>query len=59
MTEHIDMRSLKERAFTLKDPSLRTLREVLIAQPDTMTKEEYLTKAGDWLRLLEIKEATK
>jgi len=56
MTEQIDMRPLKERALTLTDPSLRTIREVLISQPDTMSKEEYLAKAGDWLRLLEIKE---
>ena len=59
MTEQIDMRPLKNRAFTIKDPSLRTLREVLILQPDTMSKEEYLAKAGDWLRLMEIKEVTK
>lgn len=56
MTEQIDMRPLKERALTLTDPSLRTIREVLISQPDTMSKEEYRAKAGDWLRLLEIKE---
>ena len=56
MTEYIDMRSLKERAWTLKDPALKTIREVLISQPDTMSKEEYLAKAGDWLRLIEIKE---
>jgi hypothetical protein len=56
MTEQIDIRPLKERAFALTDPSLRTLREVLISQPDTMSKEEFLAKAGDWLRLMEIKE---
>lgn len=59
MTEHIDMRPLKERAFALKEPTLRTIREVLISQPDTMSKEEFLVKAGDWLRLMEIKEVTK
>ena len=56
MTEQIDMRPLKERALTLKDPSLRTIREMILSQPDTMSKEEFLVKAGDWLRLLEIKE---
>jgi hypothetical protein len=56
MTEQIDMRPLKERAFKLNDPSLRTFREMLLRQPDTMSKEEFLAKAGDWLRLLEIKE---
>lgn len=59
MTEQIDMRTLKNRAFALKDPTLRTFREVLISQPDTMSKEEFLAKAQDWLRLLEIKEVTK
>ena len=56
MTEQIDLRPLKERALSLKDPSLRTLKEMLLSQPDTMPMSEYLAKASDWLRLLEIKE---
>ncbi len=55
MTEQIDMRPLKEKAFSLKDPSLRAFREMVISQPDTLSRAEYLAKAGDWLRLLEIK----
>ncbi len=55
MTETIDMRPLKEKAFSLKDPSLQTIKEMLLSQPDTLSRDEYLAKAGDWLRLLEIK----
>lgn len=49
MNEKIDMRPLKEKALKIGGPFMR----VVVSQPDTMSREDYLTKAGDWLRLLE------
>lgn len=54
MTEKIDMRPLKERAMKIGG----TFMKVVVSQPDSMSMEEYLMKAGDWLRLLE-EEQTK
>jgi hypothetical protein len=55
MTDLVDLRPLKLKALKLKDP----VRTIILAQPDSMGKADYLLKAGDWLRLLEIKEEEK
>lgn len=55
MNDSVDLRPLKARALKIGGAYM----QVVISQPDTMSKEEYLTKAPDWLRLLEIKEEGK
>ena len=55
MSEQIDMRPLKAKAMKIGGPFMR----VMVSQPDTLSREEYLTKAGDWLTLLESQEAVK
>lgn len=52
MTEQIDMRPLKKKAMKIGGAFMM----VIASQPDTMSREDYLTKAGDWLTLLESQE---
>lgn len=46
--EKFDLRPLKTKAIKIGGP----FRDVVVSQPDTMTREEFLTKAPDWMRLL-------
>lgn len=50
MSEQIDIRPLKEKALSLEDP----LRTVVLSEPDSMPLDEYLAKAGTWLKLLKM-----
>ena len=52
MNDKVDLRPLKEKAMRIGGTFMR----VVVSQPDTMSLGEYLTKAGDWLRLLESEE---
>lgn len=54
MTEQIDMRPLKAKAMKIGGAFMK----VIVSQPDTMSREDYLTKAGDWLTLLESQETS-
>lgn len=53
MTDHIDLRPLKDRALKIGG----AFRDIIVSQPDTVSREEYLAKAPDWIRLLEMAEA--
>lgn len=55
MTELVDLRPLKERALKIGG----AFRDIVVSQPDTMETNEYLTKVGDWLRLLTMKDEEK
>ncbi|MHB8360849.1 MAG: hypothetical protein ACYDAO_00730 [Thermoplasmataceae archaeon] len=52
MNDSVDLRPLKLKALKLEDP----IKSIILSQPDQVSREEYLSKAGDWLRLLEIRE---
>lgn len=51
---HVDLRPLKERVLTLTGPELQVFRDMILSQPDELSKDEYIAKAPDWLRLLEV-----
>ena len=53
--EVVDLRPLKARVLKLGDP----LKTIILAQPDSIEKADYLSKATDWLRLLETTEERK
>ena len=55
MNDYVDLRPLKLKALKLKDP----VKTIILSQPDEVTMDEYLTKASDWLRLLQIKGGEK
>ncbi len=55
MNDRVDLRPLKQRALKIGG----AFRDIVAAQPDTMDRNIYLTKVGDWLRLLEIKETVE
>lgn len=55
MSSTADLRPLKERVRLLPD-RFAIFREFVRDLPDTMELDEYRIKAGDWLRLLEIKK---
>lgn len=52
MPEIVDLRPLKAKAMKLKGP----IRDLILGQPDSMTRDDYMAKCGDWLMLLEIRE---
>ncbi|QRF74627.1 hypothetical protein Thermo_00112 [Thermoplasmatales archaeon] len=54
MNDQIDLRPLKSKALKIGGP----FRDVVVSQPDIISREDYLAKAGDWLRLLQIAEET-
>ncbi len=51
MKDQVNLRPLKERAMKIGG----AFRDIIVSQPDTMDRNEYLTKVGDWLRLLAMK----
>lgn len=55
MKELIDMRPLKAKSMKIGGAFMK----VILSQPDTMSRKEYLTKVGDWLTLLETEEMKK
>ena len=52
LNEIINIRGLKKIAENVEEP----LRTLLLSQPDEMTREEFLTKGGEWWKLLELGE---
>jgi hypothetical protein len=48
----IDLRPIKEKAAKLDAP----LKTIILSAPDTMTYDEFIAKAQEWLKLLSISE---
>jgi len=50
MSDSINIRSLKAIAIKLEDP----LKTLILSEPDTMPREEYLIKIQSWLKILSL-----
>jgi hypothetical protein len=50
--ETVDIRPLKVKALKLRGP----VKDLILSQPDTLEKNDYLAKAADWLKLIDFKE---
>jgi len=55
MNDIINIRSLKQVALKLEDP----VKTLILSEPDIMSREEYLVKIQEWLRLLDLNLETK
>ena len=54
MIEMIDLRSLKKTV--MRDyPEDSPIRKIIMAQPDTMPKSEFIIKSMDWAILIPVK----
>lgn len=47
----VNIKSLKTFVFE-NFPARCTLRDLILAEPDQMTKQEFVIKVGVWLKLL-------
>jgi hypothetical protein len=52
MTENVDISLLKEKALKLRDP----IKTIILSQPDSMDKNILITKAQEWLKMLDLTE---
>jgi len=50
MSDSINIRPLKAIAIKLEEP----LKTLILSEPDTMPREEYLIKIQSWLRILNL-----
>jgi len=50
MNDNVNIRPLKAIAIKLEDP----LKTLILSEPDTIPREEYLIKVQSWLRILNL-----
>ena len=50
MNNTVNIRPLKAIAIKLEEP----LKTLILSEPDTMPREEYLIKIQSWLRILNL-----
>jgi hypothetical protein len=50
MNDTVNIRPLKAIAIKLEDP----LKTLILSEPDTIPREEYLIKIQSWLRILNL-----
>lgn len=55
MSEMVDLRPIKEAVLKLEN---NAVKDVILAEPDSLPFEEYLAKASTWARLLRAKKET-
>lgn len=52
MSDKVDIRQIKDFALTIEEP----LKSLILSEPDSLEREDYLSKSETWLRILQIKE---
>ncbi len=49
-SENVNIQGIKEKAMKLGEP----LKSLILSEPDSMSREDYLAKSETWLKLLQI-----
>jgi len=52
MSDTINISPLKAIAIKLEDP----LKTLILSEPDIISKEEYLIKIQEWLKIVDLSE---
>jgi len=52
MSDTVNIRPLKGIALKLEDP----LKTLILSEPDILSKEEYLIKIQEWLKIVDLSE---
>jgi len=52
MSDTVNIRPLKGIAIKLEDP----LKTLILSEPDILSKEEYLIKIQQWLKIIDLNE---
>ena len=50
MSDTVNIRPLKGIAIKLEDP----LKTLILSEPDVLSKEEYLIKIQQWLKIVDL-----
>jgi len=50
MSDTVNIRPLKGIAIKLEDP----LKTLILSEPDILSKEEYLIKIQQWLKIIDL-----